>query len=148
MATITGITAEKMAEITDAYIVDGDVVGDNLILTRYDGTTIDAGNVRGPKGDEGDPAGGVGDDGDAAGPIFVNSDVTNTYTGDQLTRVEHFRQSGSKVAQEDFTYNGDGTLATATKRTYATDGTTVTNTVTETYSYTSGVLTGIARTVS
>lgn len=137
-----------MDELIDSNIINAALSGDNLILTRRDGTTINVGSVRGPKGDEGDPAGGVGDDGDAAGPIFLNSDVTNTYTNGELTRVDYYRQTGSLVGREDFTYNGDGTLNTATKRTYATDGTTVVNTVTETYSYSSGVLTGVARTVS
>lgn len=48
MATITGLTAARMAAIEAASIVDGEVVGDNLILTRNDTTTINAGNVRGP----------------------------------------------------------------------------------------------------
>ena len=39
-----------MIEIENASIVDGEVVGDNLILTKFDTTTIDAGNVRGPAG--------------------------------------------------------------------------------------------------
>lgn len=55
MATITGLTAARMQEIEDASVVDGAVLLDNLILTKYGGSTIDAGNVRGPKGDKGDP---------------------------------------------------------------------------------------------
>lgn len=58
MATVTGLTAERMLEIEAASIVDGDVVGDNLILTRHDSTQINAGSVRGPQGD----AGPVGQD--------------------------------------------------------------------------------------
>jgi hypothetical protein len=53
MATVTGYTAARMQEIEDAAIVDGDVVGDNLILTRYSGATINAGSVRGPVGPQG-----------------------------------------------------------------------------------------------
>jgi hypothetical protein len=49
-----------MQAIEDSAIVDGDVVGDNLILTRYDTSTINAGNVRGPQGDQG-PVGEVSD---------------------------------------------------------------------------------------
>lgn len=56
MATINGLTAERMLEIEAQSIVDGDVVSDNLILTRHDGTTINAGNVRGAPGSAG-PAG-------------------------------------------------------------------------------------------
>lgn len=53
MATVTGLTADRMQEIIDATIVDADVIGDNLILTKDDGSTIDAGNVRGPAGADG-----------------------------------------------------------------------------------------------
>lgn len=53
MGTVTGLTAERMLEIEAASIIDGDVVGNDLILTRHDGTTIDAGSVKGPKGDPG-----------------------------------------------------------------------------------------------
>lgn len=50
MASVTGYTAARMQEIENAAIVDGEVVGDDLILTRFDTTTINAGNVRGPIG--------------------------------------------------------------------------------------------------
>lgn len=56
MATITGLTAERMAEIEGASVVDGDVVDGNLILMRNNGETIDAGSVIGPPGPVG-PAG-------------------------------------------------------------------------------------------
>lgn len=55
MATITGLTAERMIEIEDASIVDGEILGGHLILTRHDGTQIDAGSVIGPEGPEGPP---------------------------------------------------------------------------------------------
>ena len=38
----------------DEMIVSGRVVGDDLVLTRGDGTVVSAGDVRGPKGDDGD----------------------------------------------------------------------------------------------
>jgi microcystin-dependent protein len=51
MATITGLTAARMIEIEDASIVDGVVdVDGNLILTKFDGSTINAGPVIGPTG--------------------------------------------------------------------------------------------------
>lgn len=53
MATVTSLTAARMEAIEAASIVDGNVVGDNLILTRFDTTTIDAGSVRGPTGSPG-----------------------------------------------------------------------------------------------
>ncbi len=57
MATITSYTKTKIDSVEAASIVDGDIVGDDLILTRFDGVTINAGNVRGSQGVEG-PAGG------------------------------------------------------------------------------------------
>lgn len=59
MTTVTGLTAERMLAIEAASVVDGDVVGNNLILTKHDGSTTDAGNVRGPQGAAG-PAGAPG----------------------------------------------------------------------------------------
>lgn len=53
MATVTGLTAARMLEIEAASVVDGDVVGDNLILTKHDGSQINAGSVRGPQGVQG-----------------------------------------------------------------------------------------------
>lgn len=54
MATVNGLTAERMEEIEAAIIVDAEIVGDNLILTRHDATTVDTGDVRGPMGPPGD----------------------------------------------------------------------------------------------
>jgi microcystin-dependent protein len=61
MATITGFTAERMLEIEDGTIVDAEVVGGELILTKHDGTTVNAGPVTGPAGPVGPagPAGGL-----------------------------------------------------------------------------------------
>lgn len=53
MATVTGYTASRMKEIEDSTIVDGTVVGNNLILTRHDSSTINAGSVIGPQGTQG-----------------------------------------------------------------------------------------------
>lgn len=55
MTTITGFTAARMLEIENSTVVDGDVVGDNLILKTRDETEIDAGSVRGPQGEVGPP---------------------------------------------------------------------------------------------
>lgn len=58
MATVTGLTAERMLEIEGSSIVDGEIVGDNLILTKHNGSTIDAGPLpEGPQGPVG-PSGG------------------------------------------------------------------------------------------
>ncbi len=46
MATITGMTAAKMLEIQNSSVVSGAVNGsEHLILTKYDGSTIDAGSI-------------------------------------------------------------------------------------------------------
>lgn len=68
MATVTGFTSARMLQIENTTVVDGDVVGDNLILKTRAGTTIDAGNVRGPKGDTG-PAGPVNSVNDQTGAV-------------------------------------------------------------------------------
>lgn len=56
MASVTGLTAERMQEIIDKTITDANIVADDLILTLSDATEINAGDVRGPQGDMG-PAG-------------------------------------------------------------------------------------------
>jgi hypothetical protein len=56
MATVTGLTAERMLEIEDASVIDGEVLDGHLILEKHDGTTIDAGSVIGPQGPAGPSA--------------------------------------------------------------------------------------------
>ena len=57
MATITGLTADRMLEIEGATVISGAIVNDHLILTKFDGTTVDAGVLPpGPTGPQG-PAG-------------------------------------------------------------------------------------------
>ena len=53
MGTVTGYTADRMKRIEDSTVVSGTVVGDNLILTKRDASTINAGSVRGPVGPQG-----------------------------------------------------------------------------------------------
>ena len=55
MVKVTGFTAERMLQIENSTVVDGEVQSDQLILLTRAGTPIDAGNVRGPKGDQGIP---------------------------------------------------------------------------------------------
>lgn len=55
MATVTGLTAERMIEIEAASVVDGEVVDGDLILSKHDGSAIDAGSVIGPQGVPGPP---------------------------------------------------------------------------------------------
>lgn len=57
MATVTGLTAERMLEIEGATVVSGEIIGDHLILTKFDGSTVDTGALPpGPTGPQG-PAG-------------------------------------------------------------------------------------------
>lgn len=56
MATVQVYTAARTQEIEDQAIIDASLVGDNLVLERNNGTTIDVGSVRGPTGSTG-PAG-------------------------------------------------------------------------------------------
>jgi microcystin-dependent protein len=59
MATITGLTADRMLEIEGQTVISGEVVGDHLILERHDGTKVDCGAMPlGPQGPVG-PAGGM-----------------------------------------------------------------------------------------
>lgn len=55
MATVTGLTADRMIAMENATVVDGNVVGPDLILVTRDGTQINAGVVQGTKGDQGTP---------------------------------------------------------------------------------------------
>jgi microcystin-dependent protein len=55
MTTVTGLTAERMLAIEGASVVDGEIISGNLILTKHDGTTINAGSVAGPQGPAGPP---------------------------------------------------------------------------------------------
>jgi microcystin-dependent protein len=59
MATITGLTADRMLEIEGLTVVGAHITGGHLILEKFDGTTIDAGPMPpGPQGPTG-PAGGM-----------------------------------------------------------------------------------------
>lgn len=82
MATVTGFTADRMKQIEDTTVVDGDVVGDNLVLRTRAGSEIAAGNVRGPRGLQGipgsitaSPAGGVLS-GNYPNPALANDAIT------------------------------------------------------------------------
>lgn len=77
MATVTGFTAERMLEVEGTTIVDGDIVGNDLVLKTRDNTPINAGNVRGPQGPQGTtgaqgpagPAGSAGPQGPPGPPM-------------------------------------------------------------------------------
>ena len=79
MATVNGYTAEHMDSLMAENIVDGSVSGDNLILEKRDGTTVNAGNVRGPAGTDGVDA--------APGSVTVVADTTIVRTSDGRGKV-------------------------------------------------------------
>lgn len=79
MATITGLTAERMLAIEASSIVDGDVVAGNLILQKHDGTPINAGSVIGPTGSTGATGPGV-PNGGTTGQSLVKNSNTNQDT--------------------------------------------------------------------
>lgn len=96
MATVTGYTAARMKEIEDQAIVDGEIIVDDLVLTRYNGEQINAGNVRGPQG----PNGTSGDTsiqvvtsttrpvGTFTGTVIYETDTTRFYVWDGVDWVE------------------------------------------------------------
>jgi len=86
MTTVTGLTAERMLEIEAASVVDGDVVGGNLILTKHDGGQINAGSVVGPTG----PQGPVGSDLDVISAVRVSGVgiINQIRAGRQLTLAD------------------------------------------------------------
>jgi Collagen triple helix repeat (20 copies) len=76
MATVTSFTADRMLTIEKTTVVDGDVVGNDLVLLTREGTPINAGNVRGPQGIQGlvGPQGPIGNTG-PQGPTGAASTV-------------------------------------------------------------------------
>lgn len=60
MGEVTGFTAERTQQIENQSIVIGEVVDDDLIFYRLNGTSFNAGEVRGPIGPAG-PPGGLGE---------------------------------------------------------------------------------------
>jgi len=95
MTTITGLTAERMLEIEAASVVDGDVAGNDLFLTRHDGTIINAGNVRGPAG----PTGPMG----AALSVLSDIPVLEIGSAGQI-------RAGRQLSPSDFTAMGSARL--------------------------------------
>jgi hypothetical protein len=129
MATITGLTAARMQEIIDSTIVDADVIGDNLILTKDDGSTINAGSVRGPQGlpasnlGKGSAFPGSPTDGDlfvrtdqVGDPLYKFTDGAWAAAGGGLNKVTGFPaspQDGDVVVRTDL--NGSPMFAYSTE---------------------------------
>jgi hypothetical protein len=83
-----------------------------------------------------------------AGPLLEGTDDTLTYTTGRLTQVDYRTQAGTLRGRDTLTYNGDGTVNVVTRRLYADNGSTVLTTITETMAYSSGVLSGVDRSVT
>lgn len=95
MASVVGMTAAAMSEIRDGAIVSAEVVGDDLILTHYDSSTTNAGDVRGAAGTNGatgatGATGPVGPANLAGAPLAVTtagSSITNSAVIPGLSRT-------------------------------------------------------------
>lgn len=88
MAQVTGFTAERMLEIQNATIVDANIVGDDLVLTRFDGSFVNVGPVVGSAGPEGDP-GPPGADADFGGYVEPLDDRGNVSGAVSLNFATH-----------------------------------------------------------
>lgn len=116
MGIATGYTADHMDAIEAACIVSGSVVGDELILTRFDGTTIDAGDVRGPqgiqgvKGDTGPQGPGNATDADVS--TFINTAGSASQQAvDARARLVNVVTDWNAVNKPGFYYNSTKTNA-------------------------------------
>jgi hypothetical protein len=133
MATeVTGLTKERMISMENATIIDGNVVGNNLHLVTRGGTTVDAGNVRGPVGPSGSghiictsttrPAMVAGDQGTSI--YETDTDLVRTWIGARWRLQEYIictsttrptalgtGDEGTRIYQTDnnFSYRWDGT---------------------------------------
>ena len=114
MATVTGYTADAMEAIADASVVTGAVDGGtgHLILTTNDGTTIDAGNVKGDTGATG-PSGAAADlvtitTGNPTSGNWSNNSkkITSLADGTNPTDAASLQQVSSKVNRSGDTLTG------------------------------------------
>jgi hypothetical protein len=93
VATVTGYTSARMLEIEESTIIDGEIVGSDLILNPRVGTPINAGNVRGPQGVPGTAENG--------GPLNVlDYDADNT---DAVNAVAAFQEVANAIDAEETT---------------------------------------------
>lgn len=77
MATVTGLTAAAMIAIRDQTIIEAEITGGHLILTRYDESTIDAGSI----------ASAVGAATDTTAGVVELATSTETIAGTDTTRA-------------------------------------------------------------
>jgi phage-related tail fiber protein len=149
MATATVFSATRSQAIEDAAIVDGSVVGDNLILERNDGTPIDAGNVRGPQGDTGD-TGATGAPGlDAAFRVKAATTANITLSGTQTIDGVSCVAGDRVLVKDQSTASGNGIYVVAAGSwTRATDADAVAELGAATVNVQSGTANGGSRWVT
>jgi hypothetical protein len=109
MATVTGMTAARMLDIEQNAVVDGSIVGDDLILEKQSGTTINAGNVRGPVGPPGSPA--------AILPITKLASIVNAAVWTWFTPAGAVADGGGHIGADVFEIR-DADLARSGKTTH------------------------------
>lgn len=118
MATVTGMTAEKMQELADAFVVSGEIdeFGD-LILTTAGGDDINAGAVLGTVPDASDTVKGIVE-------LATNAEATTgTDTTRAVTPAGLAAAVGSLVPDASTTVKGKVELATDGETTTGTDTT-------------------------
>lgn len=84
MATVTGMTAAAMLELSEENIISGVVDGDDLLLTTRGGTEINAGDVRGPAGTNG-TNGATGATGPPGPTALVGAPLAVTTAGSSIS---------------------------------------------------------------
>lgn len=102
-ATVRVFTAARMQAIEDDTIISGTVSGDNLILTRKGGGTVNAGNVRGAQG--------------IPGPINstdLNNAIAASHPGCVLTTVANQTGKTTSGAWWNISWNGTDLRDTGT----------------------------------
>lgn len=102
MATVNGLTAERMLDIEAASIVDGAVDGSgNLILTNHGGDDINAGYVRGP-------AGPAASNVRPSGLIVGNNTASENVASGTWTQIASFMQTGGASWKQGNAYQVTG----------------------------------------
>lgn len=89
VTTVMGLSASRMLAIEASCVVDGEVdTNGHLILTKFDETQIDAGNVIGPAGPPGPSGGPEGPQGPPGppGPSGVGGQYISQVIGDGASR--------------------------------------------------------------
>jgi hypothetical protein len=97
MGTITGLTAAAMLAIKNGAMASAEVVGDNLIITKHDGTTINAGNVRGPTGPAAIPAAACSYKQNGQIGLSANVSTQIILATAEFVQVGGFSLSGGKI---------------------------------------------------